>query len=143
MNEIIKRSSPRNKIAIIFLLFASAFYFTGCEKDDNTVSTSDRDKFTGTWSAESSGSGGTRNFTLTITASNSSPDQIIMENFDQAGDNTFIPATVSGNSVSLVRTNISGEYYEGSGTYSNQKLNFTFTVDDGQTIEHRTCTAHK
>ena len=132
----------QKKIAVIFILFAITV-FTGCEKTDTEVPTSDRDKFLGTWSAQSTGSGGTRNFQLTITASNSAPDQVIMQNFDFAGTNTYIPAVISGNSLTIIRTVVSNETYEGTGNYSSGNLNFNFTVDDGQTVESRTCTAHK
>ena len=134
------RKNYGKKLFILFI-FSILIFITGCEKDQG-ISTSDRDKFIGSWLAQSNGSRGTRNFTLTITASNSASDQVIMQNFDGGGSNTFIPATISGSSLSIIRTIVAGETIEGSGSYSGN-LNFTFTLDDGQTIENRTCTAHK
>ena len=128
-------------VAIIMIAFFSIFY--GCEKTEPDVATTDRDKFIGTWIAQSLGAGGPRNFTLKITASNSAPDQVLMNNFDGGGTNTFVPANINGNTLSIIRTVVSGETIEGSGAYSGGNLSFTFTIDDGQTIENRTGTAHK
>ena len=130
------------KIAAIFILVVLVL-ITGCEKSEPDVTTNDRDKFIGAWLAQSVGSGGTRNFTLTITASNSASDQVIMQNFDGGGTNTFIPATINGNSLSIIRTVVSNETIEGTGSYSGGSLSFNFTVYDGQGVESRTCTAHK
>jgi hypothetical protein len=132
-----------NYSVIIFLLIVSCFY--ACEKTDEGPDTnSDRDKFLGSWQGTSTGPGGTRNFNMNFTASSSAPDQILISNFDGAGNNTFIAANVGGNSFALVHTQIGSDIYEGSGTYnSNNTLSFTFTIDDGQTVENRTGSAHK
>ncbi len=128
-------------VALVMIIFLSIL--SGCEKTEPDVAANDRDKFIGIWNAESFGSGGTRNFTLTITASNSSSDQVLMQNFDGGGSNTFVPATIEGDSLSIIRTVVSGETIEGSGIYSGGDLSFNFTIDDGQGVENRTCTASK
>ena len=131
------------KKIVAFFIVAFFSILTGCEKTEPDVVTKDRDKFIGTWNANSLGSGGSRTFTLTIAASNSSSDQVLMQNFDGGGDNTFIPATIEGDSLSIIPTVVSGETIEGTGAYSGGNLSFHFTVNDGQTLENRTCTAHK
>lgn len=126
----------------IFLLLG----ITSCQKDnstDPTQSVSDRDKFIGTWQGTSTGTNGTRNFNMSFTASNSAPEQILMSNFDGEGTTAFIPANVSGNSFSIVRTVVNGETIQGSGTYTSNTLSFSFTVDDGQTVDNRTGSAHR
>ncbi|MBP9791456.1 MAG: hypothetical protein KBD57_13010, partial [Bacteroidia bacterium] len=82
-------------------------------------------------------------FNLTITASNSNPDQILLNNFDGVGVGSYITATVSGNSMNFESTLIGQDRYDGSGTISNNVLSFNFTIDDGQTIENRTGSATK
>lgn len=119
---------------------------TACEKtDDGDITGNDREKFLGAWLGQSNGNvQGTINFNMTITASNSAPDQILIENFDGYGSGTFIPATVAGSDFSLLRTIISGDTIEGSGRYSaNNTLSFSFTVRDGQTVESRSGTARR
>lgn len=131
-------------IAGVFILLLLGI--TSCQKDnpsDPTQSAADREKFLGTWQGTSTGTNGTRNFNMTYTASNSAPEQILMSNFDGEGSNTYIPANVSGNSFAIVRTVVNGETIQGSGTYTSNTLSFTFTVDDGQTVDNRTGSAHR
>ena len=120
-----------------------AVVFSSCEKSDPDISTADRDKFIGSYQGVSSGPGGTRNFNMTITASNSAPDQVIMENFDLSGSGSYIAANINGNNLSMVTTTISGEIYEGYGALSGNRITFNYTLDDGQTVETRTATADK
>lgn len=128
----------------IFAVILCTLFIVSCEKaNDTTPSSTDRDKFLGSWAGTSSGSGGNRNFNLTITASNSAPEQILLNNFDGVGVGVYIPATVSGNSLALVSTLVGQDRYDGTGTISNSTITFAFTIDDGQTIENRTGTATK
>jgi hypothetical protein len=115
-------------------------FITGCEKTDEGVNTSDRDKFIGTWDAHSDGPGGHRNFSLVISASASAPEQIKLQGFD--GGTGTIFADVSGNLFSIPSQIVSGETIKGDGSYSGGTLSFTFTVDDGQTVENRTGAAN-
>lgn len=132
----------KNKSLLLFA-FLILLLTTGCEKTEPDIITSDRDKFIGTWNAVSTGAGGTRNFTLVIVASNSAPEQIIMKGFDGGSSTSSLPANVSGNDISIITTIISGETIAGTGAYNNGSLSFDFTVNDGQTVESRTCTATK
>jgi hypothetical protein len=130
--------------AVLFILVVSATFFA-CQQEDTAPSSADRDKFLGTWITHSSGPvHGTLDFTMTITAGTSSAAQIKIENFDEEGSGTFILGEVSGNNVSLTQTTINGDVISGSGSYnSNGTLSFTYTVNDGQTNDSRTATAHK
>jgi hypothetical protein len=127
-----------------FLVAACLLIFlVSCEKTEPLISTADRDKFLGTWNAISTGVNGTRNFTMQINASTSSPDQIIIKGFDGGSSSSNLPADVNGNNVTLITTIISGETISGSGSLNGDTLRFNFTVDDGQTVENRTCKAWK
>lgn len=136
------KSVSKIRLAVFFLLIIG---LNACEKDSTTDPTvNDRDKYLGVWQGTSTGPNGTRNFNMNFTASNSAQEQILMSNFDGAGTNTFIAANISGNSISIVRTLVNGEYIVGSGTYnSNNTLDFSFTVDDGQSVENRSGTARR
>lgn len=124
------------------ILFLLMIVINACEKTEPEVPTADRDKFIGTYAAESTGPGGQRNFTLTISASASAPDQIKMAEFD-GGINTTVFANVSGNSLSIFNQIVSGETYQGSGNLSGKNLTVNFTVYDGQTTESRVLTGTK
>lgn len=133
-----------NKSNYLFAFLICILCFTSCEKNDEPIATgSDREKFLGTWAGNSNGPGGFRVFNMTITASNSAPDQILLSNFDGVGVGNIIYATVSGNSLSLITTLVGQDRYDGTGALNNSTLSFSFTIDDGQTIESRTATATK
>ena len=115
----------------LFAVLLCTVFFTACEKTEDTgPSTTDRDKYLGSWSGSSTGSGGTRNFNM-------------QNNFDGVGTGNFIYANISGNSLSIVSTLVGSDRYEGTGSISGNTLSFTFTIDDGQTIENRSATATK
>jgi hypothetical protein len=126
------------------LLVAFVIVFDACEKTETDgPTTSDRDKFIGNYASESTGPGGTRNFTLEVTGSASAPDQIKMVNFD-GGNGTTIFASVSGSSLSIPSQMVSGETYQGTGSISGKTLTINFSVDDGQgTPENRVLTGQK
>jgi hypothetical protein len=131
----------RKTVALVLISFAAIF--DACEKSEPEISTSDRDAFIGNYSAESTGPGGNRNFTLQITASSSAEDQIKMVNFD-GGNGTTILATVSGSQVSIPTQSVSGETYQGTGNLSGKNLTINFSIDDGQgTPENRVLTGIK
>ena len=134
------------KLFTIAALFS--FVFESCQKDSETnpaTSTSDRDKFLGTWITSSNGAvHGTLNFSMTITAGTSSASQIKMENFDGEGTGTFVFAEVSGTNAVIQQQVVSGDTIQGSGNYSsNGTFSFTYTFRDGQTVDNRAATAHK
>jgi hypothetical protein len=128
-----------NRILAVIVIGILVFT-TACEKTEPDVNTNDRDKFIGTWDGQSDGPGGHRNFSLIISASSSAPDQIKMQNFDGGTGTVF--ATVSGDLFSIPSQLVSGETIKGDGSYSNSNLSFSFTIDDGQTVEDRTGTAN-
>ena len=135
----------KNKsVKYFFAVILCTLIFTACEKTDTSgPSTTDREKFLGSWAGSSNGAGGYRTFNMTITASNSAENQILLNNFDGTGVGSIIYASVSGNSLSIISTLVGQDRYEGTGTISGSTLSFNFTIDDGQTIENRTATATK
>jgi len=128
-------------------MFVTGMVLWSCQKDSEnnpSTSTADLDKFLGTWITQSTGTSGTLNFTMTISAGNSSASQVKISNFDAEGTGTFVFGDVSGTSVSLNQTLIGNDTITGSGSYnSNNTLSFSYTIRDGQTVDVRTATAHK
>lgn len=128
MNRIVKT---------YFLSLLLALSFSSCETDDEAVPGQDeRDKFLGSWNVNASGSvSGSLNYTIQITASANEPAQILMKNFDFQGMGTQIVGEVAGNNVLINTQVINGDTIAGSGSYSNQKINFSYTVKDGITTD--------
>jgi hypothetical protein len=136
-----KDRSVLRAASVLFLLGA---VLNACEPDEVNPSV-DRSDFLGNWNCQSDGPvGGPIGFVMKITASNSSPDGIIMENFDGLGQNTFVPATVDAGTVNIPRCIVGSDTVEGYGSYLNSgELEFSYTIRDGQTVDQRTATASK
>jgi len=126
------------------VLIALGFAVWSCEPDEVAPEV-DRSEYLGTWNGQSDGPvGGPISFIMKITASNSSPDGILLENFDGLGQGTFIPAVVDAGTVSIPTCIVGSDTVEGYGNYRNNgTLSFSFTVRDGQSIDQRTATASK
>jgi len=127
-----------NRIVRICLLsFIISISFSSCESDSEVVPSQDeRDKFLGAWSVDANGSvSGNLNYTIQITASSSEPSQILMKNFDFQGTGTQTIGEVAGNNIFINAQVINGDTIAGSGSYSNQKITFNYTVKDGITTD--------
>ncbi len=132
----------------VIVVAMMSFAFEACQKDTENnpaTSTSDRDKFIGTWNTSSNGAvHNSLSFTMNIAAGSSSASQIKMENFDAEGPGTFVIGYVSGSSVSIQQQVVNGDTIQGSGSYnSNGTLSFTYSFRDGQTVDNRTASAHQ
>ena len=121
---------------------AVALTINACEPDDVAPDVS-RNDYLGAWTGQSDGPvNGPLGFQMNITASNSSSDGILMENFDAVGAGRKVVAYVDGGNITIPLNIINGDSIIGSGTYrSNGSLSFSFTVSDGQTVDERTATA--
>jgi hypothetical protein len=133
------RKFSLTRLAWVALLFSVVY---SCEPDTVSPDNSRAD-YLGNWNGSSDGPvGGPITFPMTITASNSAPDQILMDNFDGYGQGVKIIATVNGKTITIPQNTIGSDVIAGSGSLkSNGSLSFTFTVNDGQTIDNRTATA--
>lgn len=136
------KSSIKKFLVLIFT--GSVLFLVSCEKSTDGPNTLDREKFLGLWKASSFGPGGDVNFNMTITASNSAENEVLMENFDALGNGTYVSASVSGSSVFIPRNLVHSDTIQGEGSYqSNETLSFSYEVRDGQTVENRTATARR
>ena len=136
----------KNFYRIVLVALVLAIGITGCQKDDTTdpgTTSLERDKFLGTWKVISNSSVfGSQNWQMTINASSSSTDGILIKDFDQK-PSTTTTGSVSGNSFYIPQQIVSGDTIAGSGSYNNGSLSFSYTVRDGQTVENVTATATK
>ena len=134
----------KNSFRKIFAIAAVvSVMIAACQKDEpGGTTTTDRDKFLGTWKVIAKDSQGQYNYQMTITASNSGADQILIDNFD-AHPGTKAIASISGNNISIGPQTLSGDQVNGSGTYSNGTITLHYIVEDGITTEDVTATATK
>ena len=131
-------------------IIALVIFIASCAKEDDPINgVSDaRNKYTGTWTAqENSSVFGSSTYSITITTSNSNNEDILIKNFYNLGAGTVTIGSVnvdgSGNSIQIKQQTVSGNVISGSGSYSNNKITFNFTSNDGQTIDNVSVTATK
>src|SRR6266404_1467918 len=87
---------------LVVLTLIALIGVSSCQKNDNsTPTTTDRDKFLGTWHVSSYGTVfHQQNWDMIVNASVTAPDQILIKDFDQqSGTTTY--GTVSGNNFSI------------------------------------------
>jgi len=135
----------KKHISLVFtlMILGTVVFLSSCE-DSNDPTIDDREKYLGLWKASSFGPGGDVNFNMTITASNSDENGILMENFDALGSGTFVIGSVSDNSIFIPSILVGSDTVQGNGTYNSDKtLSFNYQIRDGQTVENRTATARR
>lgn len=123
-------------------LTALVLFVVSCKKDDSSPS-DDRDKYVRSWiCSETSQQQGNSNYTIIISKDATTSNQIIVKNFYHLGNNTNTVMIVDGNNVTISNQNVSGYIMNGSGTYHNSSsLTFSFTADDGITVDNVTIAA--
>jgi glycosidase len=129
----------------LFIFIALCITATSCAPDEDgpTPGQDARDKYIGQWKAtETSQLFGASVYNINISKSASSESQIRITNFYQLGNNTntFSEVNVSGdgNSLTVFQQLVSGQTLIGTGTFSNSKIKFTFTANDGQNVDNVT-----
>lgn len=117
------------------ILFACLLVFnTGCKKD-NTL---DREKFLGTYNVAETCDTYTDSYNITISASNSGDDKVVISNLYDAGD--LLSGSVNSSSLVITNQTLNGVTYSGGGTYgSNDILVINFILSGGSYSEN--CTA--
>jgi hypothetical protein len=125
--KIVKSNLPAACVLAVMLFFAS------CAKDDsNDPNADDRDKYTGVWSCKETPSGQPPvTFTITI-AKEGESDTLWVSNFNQLGSNTKTLFLVAGSSITIPSQSVTAVSISGSGFYSNDNLNLTYSADSDQ-----------
>ena len=114
-----------------------------CDCPDGYSGTScevaDSDQFLGTYTVvENCGLSGIDNYSITITASGNSPQEVQVANLYDGGDN--LNATIDGNNITIPsQVGGTGVTYDGSGSISGNTLTLSFIVAAQGSSD--TCTA--
>jgi hypothetical protein len=114
------------------LIVAAAIvvFISSCAKDNTSPADpgADRDKYVGSWSCKETQGATTIGFTITIQKFGDL-DTLYVYNFDNLGANEKAMFIVNDNSVVIPTQDITSFTISGSGTFSNNKINLTYTVD--------------
>ncbi len=130
----------RNSKLLLLLLFGFMFSFVSCTDEDLDDLFGDPvEKFLGTWRCEEEGSisGGGWNYQVVISRNHQNSAEILIQNFNLQGDSETARALITGNNMTIPRQQICDDTIEiqGSGTFSNGQVNFSYTTNTGATLE--------
>lgn len=130
---------------IIFILFVviSAF-LNSCQKDDNSPTANYN--IIGSWKvSENSTTYGPQNYDVDISKDTTIANKIIIDNFFGLGLGKSIPATQSGQTLTISNAIIPGYTFNGTGNIAsnNNSISWNYTVDDNNGNENFTATYTK
>lgn len=128
-------------LSILVVLGLCLGSITSCTDDDTITPQNDRDKFIGTWDVNETCQ---RNaYSVQIEADPSNSVQVLINNFWLIGYQEEPPyAIVAGNSIVIPKQYIGNNKeieVTGSGSYSNDIITWSYTVNDGADLY--TCSA--
>lgn len=122
----------KTTLATLILLAAGMLAFFACEPFDNPDNTDPRDNFTGNWTVnEVSALYGTNTYTVTIVYDPSNSSQVLIRNFYHFGfdiDTYAIPTT---GTITVPEQFTCNHTIKGKGTLSKNKIEWTYTANDG------------
>jgi hypothetical protein len=113
-----------------------ALSLTACTDDneaDPNIPGSDRDKYVGDWLCRETVAGNApTTFTITV-EKHGTDDTVYVYNFGNIGSPFKAVWIISGNSITIPAQTLSQVDFSGSGFYSNNKLNLSYT-SDGESV---------
>ncbi|MCX6182530.1 MAG: hypothetical protein NT150_11455 [Bacteroidetes bacterium] len=124
------------KALIALLVIFSVIFLAACQPEDDYINNDIRQDFIGSWKCvQTSKLIPTSEFTVTIKKDTALTGRIHLYNFTKLGVNNSVYATISTVNVSAINIpaqSVQSNVIQGSGTQiSTTKLNFEYTVDDG------------
>ena len=137
----------KNKSKLILLIVAGVILtINSCTKDStsNPTVTDNRDALVGTYTDVETRGSTNQTFNIVVSKSNADNTKILVSNFNLAGSNVFTSMTVnSSTSLTIPSQVVSGSTLAGSGTVNGNKINFTYTDNDGITTTNVTAVCTK
>ncbi len=135
----------KSSILIVLLAFLPVL-FVSCELDEDDGPLADpRDKFIGTWrlnESEAKSSMAFYNILISIDPGNTS--QVLIRNFANTGNQHAAYGIVTSNRITVPAQTIALLDVSGSGVLaSNNRMNWTYSVNDGADLINYTAVAEK
>ena len=120
----------------LLFVICTVMVLAACQKDEDYINNDIREDFIGSWKCvQTSKLIPTSEFTVTIKKDSNLTGRIHLFNFTKLGVNSSVYATISTVNVSEVNIpiqTVQSNIIQGSGTQVNDtKINFEYTVDDG------------
>jgi hypothetical protein len=121
----------KNFSRFLFLSFLSVLIVSCTEDTNDPTDTDARTKFIRNWKCREVCNGEVTFYNSNITANPTNTSQVYIYNIYSLGNTNFARATVAGNSISIGNQQIDAFTISGSGNYTNDKIEFNYTVNDG------------
>ena len=120
------------KKIIPFILTAMVLIFSACTDENAVDPTADaRDKFVRNWNCKELCEGQITYYNSNITNDPNNTSQVLIYNLYSLGTINFAKATVAGNSISIPQQTVDVFSVSGSGTFTADKIEFNYVVNDG------------
>ena len=120
------------------LFFLGLFLLTipSCKPDNNDV-VDQRDKFIGTWNCAETSSQNPNviNFSVTVAKDELTENEILLDNFYHLGVDQKSRLLVDYSNLSMPQQTICNLNVNGSGAFTNSKVNLIYYVNDGADID--------
>ena len=120
----------------LFFLFVAILAISSCNPDENAV-VDQRDKFLGTWNCtETSSQNPTAiTFSVSIAKNELTENEISLSNFYHLGFDQKSNIAVSYSDLSIPSQVVCNLNVNGSGAYTQSKINMIYYVNDGADID--------
>ncbi|HHN48441.1 MAG TPA: hypothetical protein ENN08_05860 [Bacteroidales bacterium] len=135
----------KSSILIVLLIFLPAL-FVSCELDEDDDPLADiRDKFIGTWRLnESEAKSSMAFYDILINIDPGNTSQVLIRNFANTGSNRTVYGIVTTNQITVPAQTIASLDVSGLGVLtSNNRMNWTYSVNDGADLINYTALAEK
>jgi hypothetical protein len=114
---------------LAFLLF-SILLFNSCDETiDGPLIPLTADDYIGTWNVNESCAKNT--YQVTISAVSGDTTSVYISNFGQLGNDIKAKADISDDLITVLSQNLDGSQVSGTGTYYNEKITWSFKINDG------------
>ena len=141
MNKVCTTKNTGKYVRFFLTVLSLSLIVLSCEKQNDF--NDDRDNITGTWKCqETDNSNKTINFEATISKNNTDSMKIWVDNF--SAFDIKVSVGMGGHLLTIPLQTVDGFKISGSGSvaYSNNKINWTYSIDDDNDgiFEHFTAT---
>ena len=129
----------------VLLTAVSLLLITSCELMENPDDTDPRDNYLGTWTVnEVSTLYGTNNYSAIIIYDPGNSTQVLIKNFYHFGMEIETYAIATTGTITIPEQTVCSHAVKGKGTLLNKnKIEWTYTVNDGADIDNVTATFTK
>lgn len=138
-----------SKISFLFLLLtaSTALMYWGCEPEEPNDPTDIIDQYTGTWISHETSTQfpDPITFSVEITKDPVSSNGVLISNFYHLGyaASDRVKATVTRTTITIPVQTVCNMTINGTGTYSGNKINLLYYVNDGADIDEVTAVYSK